>query len=157
MRASFASVVLLLLAGCTSPTAHDDPSGLGVDAGASAPEPVGIHDVVKLTMGVQRGWGFDLAPGAKLVEIRFYGTGPASAPLGGGQPLCLSFTTPDGSDAAGVCQGSGVGNLQVSPYVVAMERVFYHKGSDATPGHYEFSLDAQPSATEFHAVVTIQY
>lgn len=151
------AVLAALLSGCaTAPSPTDGPSDDVVST--AAVQPVDFHDVVDLTLGASKSWSFDVGPNATEVSIQFYGTGPQGTPIGGGMPLCLSYETPKGKDAAGTCQGSGVGNIQVSPYVVAVQRTFFHAdGPDAPAGHYVFSMEAQQSATEFHALVHVAY
>lgn len=156
MRSLLAFVILpFLVAGCAGPA---DPAPFADEAGVPAIplEPVSIHEAVPLVEGGQRTWSFTVWPNATTVEMRFFATGKAVA--GTGLPTCLTIETPEGPDAAGICQGGGIGNVQVAPYVVLNERVFYERsGTDAPVGTYTFTLDAQPSATDFHAMVTVSY
>lgn len=150
-------IVSLLLAGCAG---GQDPareaSDQAVEAEPARPEPVSIHEVVPLATGAQTTWSFQVEPGATTVDIRFYATGSAVV-AGGGLPACLTIETPEGSASAGNCVGGGQ-NLVVAPYVVVLERVFYERsGADAAVGSYQFTLDADQSATDFHAMVTVEY
>ena len=161
-------VALLFLAGCIEASTPQGPASDVVAPESAAPEPVEIHDVIDLAMeptGVQRTWSFNVAEGATEVSMRFFATGKAAA--GGTGLTCLGFETPEMTGAAGVCAGVPNVNLVVSPtYVVnevnevanqvANERVFF-ESSEPVPGSYSFTLDAKPSATDFHAVVHVAY
>lgn len=154
MRSILAVLTITLLSGCSSP--GDAPIEPDDDAGGpAAPQPVEVHDVLNLVEGAQQSWTFDLAPGAKEVAIRFFVTGKVV--VGAGLPLCFTWDTPSSQDATGVCQGTGAGNLQVTPYFNDGEETLYANDLGAVPGRYMFQLDAQPSTTDFHAQVTITY
>jgi hypothetical protein len=159
MRAALAVLALslaALIAGCASPADEAAAAEPVAEAASGAsPEPVDIHEVVPLVEGGEATWTFDVEPGATTVEMRFFATGKAVA--GTGLPTCLTIETPAGQDTAGICQGGGA-NVQVAPYVVLNERVFYEQsGTDAPIGTYSFTLEAGPSATDFHAMVTVSY
>lgn len=155
MRAAVVLAVLpFLVAGCAGTPEAQAPSSDVGPLEAAPPEPVDIHEVVPLVQGGSGAWTFEVAPGATDVSIRFFATGKAV--VGSGLPTCLTFETPEGSDAAGICQGGGP-NVNVAPYLVLNERVFYERGDDAPVGKYSFTLEGQPSATDFHAVVSVQY
>jgi hypothetical protein len=155
MRASVVLAVLpFVLAGCAG---APDADSMTADVGpfeAAAPEAVSIHDVLDLVAGNQRTWTFQVEPGATTVEMRFFATG--NGVPGTGLPTCLTIETPAGNGASGSCQG-GQGNVNLSPYVVMNERVFYEDSGDVPVGTYKFTLNAQPSTTDFHAVVTVAY
>jgi hypothetical protein len=150
------AIVPFLFAGCAGTADVAAPLVENEPVQAASPEPVAIHDAVNLVDGEQRTWSFTVEPGATTVEMRFFATGKAVA--GAGLPTCLTIETPAGADTAGICQGGGTGNVQVAPYLVVNERVFYEdSGADVPAGDYTFTLDAQPSATDFHAMVTVSY
>lgn len=157
MRAILVLALLpFVLAGCAGTQDADPPTADASPVAAVAPEPVAIHETVPLIEGGEATWTFKVEPGATKVEMRFFAT--SKAVLGTGLPTCLTIETPELQDAAGICQGGGPGNVQVAPYVVLNERVFYeHSGDDAPVGTYTFTLDAQPSATDFHAIIDVAY
>jgi hypothetical protein len=155
MRALVALILLpFLLAGCAG-SPSDDPAALDPEAAAPAPEPVDIHEVVDLVQGGSATWTFEVGPGATTVEMRFFAT--AKAVIGTHLATCLTIETPADQESARVCNSLSP-SVAVSPSQVPNERSFYEQSGAAAPvGTYTFTLDAGPSPTDFHALVTVSY
>jgi hypothetical protein len=149
------ALVPLVLAGCAGAPGAAPPASDAETSMVAAPEPVEIHDVVDLVQGGEKAWTFEVGPGATTVEMRFFAT--AKAVTGTHLATCLTIETPADQESARVCDSLST-NVVVSPSLVGNERIFYEaSGADAPVGTYRFSLDAGPSATDFHAVVTVAY
>jgi hypothetical protein len=148
------AIVAFVLAGCAGAPAAD-PSTADAASMEAPPEAVDIHDVVDLVQGGSETWTFEVGPGATTVEMRFFAT--AKAVAGTGLATCLTIVTPAAQESADVCESLS-GNVVVSPSLVPNERIFYEaSGADAPVGTYRFTLEAGPSATDFHAMVTVSY
>ena len=155
MRVRFVlALVPFVLAGCAGAPGAAPPAS---DAGTSmvaAPEPVDIHETVDLVQGGSDTWTFEVGPGATTVEMRFFAT--PKAVTGMHMATCLTVETPADQESDRVCDSLSA-NVAVS-LVGNNERVFYEaSGADAPVGTYTFTLDAGPSATDFHAMVTVAY
>jgi hypothetical protein len=149
MRVLALLAAAFLLAGCSGPV--EESGSPTNEPAAAAPEPVDIHEVVNLMAGGSGSWSFDIAEGARSVEVRFY---TAGAGVGVGLPICVSWEAPEGS--AEVCDGGT--NIIVSPDLLLLtEKVYYEVGGGAMPGHYAFQMDAGPRPVDFHAVVSVTY
>ncbi len=147
------SLLPFVLAGCAG--AQDaDPSTADAASMEAPPEAVDIHEVVDLVQGGSESWTFEVGPGARTVEMRFFAT--PKAVTGMHMATCLTVDTPADQESDRVCD-----SLSANVAVVVVggnERVFYEaSGADLPVGTYRFSLDAGPSATDFHAVVTVSY
>jgi hypothetical protein len=148
------ALVGLLLAGCAGAPAANPSTADVEDASPAPPEAVDIHDVVDLVQGGSETWTFEVGPGATTVEMRFFAT--AKAVTGMHMATCLTVETPADQESDRVCDSLSP-NVAVT-LVGNNERVFYEaSGADAPVGTYRFTLDAGPSATDFHAQVTVSY
>ncbi|MFA5944504.1 MAG: hypothetical protein WC876_08580 [Candidatus Thermoplasmatota archaeon] len=151
------SIVPFLVAGCAgeadvAPGAIDDEAGAAV-----TPDAVHINDRLDLTMGLSsKTWTFDVGSDAKSAAIHFSVVPKADTPAAAGMPVCLRWSAAGMEDSAGNCVGGGGGNIIVSPMVVLVERTLFDSQT-ITPGHYEFTLDAEQSPTDFIASVDITY
>lgn len=146
------ALVAFVLAGCAGAPAAD-PSTADAASMEAPPEAVDIHETVDLVQGGSETWTFEVGPGATTVEMRFFAT--AKAVTGMHLATCLTIETPASQESADVCDSLSA-NVGVS--LVPSERVFYEaSGADAPVGTYRFTLEAGPSATDFHALVTVSY
>lgn len=148
------ALVAFVLAGCAGAPAADPSTADPEAASPAPPEAVDIHETVDLVQGGSDTWTFEVGPGATTVEMRFFATPKAVTEMH--MATCLTIETPADQEPDRVCNSLSP-NVAVS-LVGNNERVFYEAlGADAPVGTYTFTLDAGPSATDFHAQVTVAY
>jgi hypothetical protein len=148
------ALVAFVLAGCAGAPPADPSTADAEDASPAPPEAVDIHETVDLVQGSQKTWTFEVGPGATTVEMRFFATPKAVTDTH--LATCLTIETPADQEPAHVCNSLSP-NVAVS-LVGSNERVFYEaSGAGAPVGTYKFTLDAGPSPTDFHAMVTVSY
>ena len=144
-----------LLAGCTSspPGGDDAVRDSSEPLPAPTPGPVDLDETVNLTLGGQHSWSFDVGADATSADIVFTLTPLLDAPAAAGSHVCFRYTSPIGQDSQGQCVGGGP-NINISPGITVTQRVFFDLHA-VKPGHYTFSVNAEPNPVELLAYAKV--